>query len=168
MIYFIVENGEHFIVGEVIFKKKNDNEYCTNSYEIYSLAFFIGSHLTFYLFSALHYRKLFYANEIFQGILIHVKAMCEVYYFGQSNRIQPFCLLDRHAYQETLTLQEFSRRQLAQMNETVNKLTKFLDQVAVLAADACQVPNNSCFFFSVFFFLKNKHFFGYLFKKLRG
>ncbi|CAF5087384.1 unnamed protein product, partial [Rotaria sp. Silwood1] len=50
----------------------------------------------------------------------------------------PFCLLDRHAYQETLTLQEFSRRQILQMNTTVIKLTKFLDQVAVLAADACQ------------------------------
>ncbi|CAF4669138.1 unnamed protein product [Rotaria sp. Silwood1] len=87
---------------------------------------------------ALHYRKLFYANEILQGIIIHVKAMCEVYYYGQTNYVQPFCLLDRHAYQETLTLQEFSRRQILQMNTTVIKLTKFLDQVAVLAADACQ------------------------------
>ena len=91
--------------------------------------------------SALHYRKLFYANEIFQGILIHVKAMCEVYYYGQNNRVEPFCLLDRYAYQETLNLQEFCRRQYAQMNVTVMKLTKFLDQIATLAADACQVYN---------------------------
>ncbi|CAF1414036.1 unnamed protein product [Rotaria sordida] len=87
---------------------------------------------------AVLYRKLFYANEILQGVFIHVKAMCEVYYYGQANYVQPFCLLDRHAYQETLTLQEFSRRQFLQMNTTVIKLTKFLDQVAVLAADACQ------------------------------
>ncbi|CAF3406660.1 unnamed protein product [Rotaria socialis] len=87
---------------------------------------------------SLHYRKLFYANEIFQGIIIHVKAMCEVYYFGQKNQAQPFCLLDRHAYQQTLTLEEFTRRQFAQMDTTVTKLNKFLDQVAVLASDACQ------------------------------
>ncbi|CAF3175521.1 unnamed protein product [Rotaria sp. Silwood2] len=93
---------------------------------------------TLYKFFSLHYRKLFYANEILQGVLIHVKAMCEVYYYGQKNYVQPFCLLDRHAYQETLTLSEFSRRQFLQMNTTVIKLTKFLDQVAVLAADACQ------------------------------
>lgn len=91
------------------------------------------------IFSALHYRKLFYANEIFQGVLIHVKAMCEVYYYGQTNRVIPFCLLDRHAYQKTLTLQEFTRRQFTQMDVTVEKLIKFIDQVAVLAADACQV-----------------------------
>lgn len=65
--------------------------------------------------------------------------MCEVYYYGQKNQTQPFCLLDRHAYQQTLTLEEFSQRQFAQMHLTVVKLTKFLDQVAVLAADACQV-----------------------------
>jgi len=92
-----------------------------------------------FLFSSHHYRKLFFANEIFQGILVHVKAMCEVYYYGQADHIKPFCLLDRYAYQETLTLQEFSRRQSAQMNSTGMKLMEFIDQVAALAANACQV-----------------------------
>ena len=99
-------------------------------------------HLDFtssYLFSSFHNRKLFYANEIFQGVLIHVKAMCEAYYYGETDRIKPLCLLDRYAYQETLTLQEFSRRQFAQMNVTTIKLHELIDQVAVLAANACQV-----------------------------
>jgi hypothetical protein len=65
--------------------------------------------------------------------------MCEVYYYGQVDHVKPFCLLDRYAYQETLTLQEFSRRQFTQMNITVKKLLEFIDQIAVLAADACQV-----------------------------
>jgi len=65
--------------------------------------------------------------------------MCEVYYYGQTNRVKPLCLLDRYAYQETLTLQEFYRRQFTQMNITVKKLLEFIDQIAVLAADACQV-----------------------------
>ena len=65
--------------------------------------------------------------------------MCEVYYYGQTNRVKPFCLLDRYAYQKTLTLKEFSQRQFTQMNATVVKLLEFIDQVAVLAADACQV-----------------------------
>jgi hypothetical protein len=65
--------------------------------------------------------------------------MCEVYYYGQIDRVKPLCLLDRYAYQETLTLQEFSQRQSTQMNTTLAKLMQFIDQVAVLAADACQV-----------------------------
>jgi hypothetical protein len=73
--------------------------------------------------------------------------MCEVYYYGQINRVKPLCLLDRHAYQETLTLQEFSRRQFAQMNLIVNKLLEFIDQVSVLAADACQVNHQKKSFF---------------------
>lgn len=65
--------------------------------------------------------------------------MCEVYYYGQENHIKPLCLLDRYAYQETLTLREFSQRQFNQMHLTVTKLLEFIDQIAVLAADACQV-----------------------------
>jgi hypothetical protein len=71
--------------------------------------------------------------------------MCDVYYYGQINRVKPFCLLDRYAYQETLTLQEFSRRQSLQMNQTVAQLIEFLDQIAVLAADACQVNDEITF-----------------------
>ena len=89
--------------------------------------------------SSLYSRKLFYANEIFQGILIHTKAMCEVYYFGQKDRVQPLCLLDRYAYLKTLTLAEFSQRQTAQMDTTLMKLKDFLDHIADLAAKACQV-----------------------------
>ena len=69
--------------------------------------------------------------------------MCEVYYYGQIDRVKPFYLLDRYAYQETLNLEEFSRRQFTQMDQTVEKLMRFIDQVAVLAVDACQV-NLSC------------------------
>ncbi|CAF0983043.1 unnamed protein product [Adineta steineri] len=87
---------------------------------------------------SIHNRKLFYANEIFQGVLIHVKAMCEVYYYGQTDRIKPFCLLDRHVYQQTSTLEEFSRRHFAQMNATSIKLREFIDQIAILAVHACE------------------------------
>jgi hypothetical protein len=137
---FLKENGEHFVVGGRMFKKKNVNEHCIKS---------LSSNFSMLILysSTLHYRKLFYANEIFQGILIHVKAMSEVYYYGQTNRVKPFCLLDRYAYQETLTLQEFSRRQFAQMNLTLSKLIQFVDQVAVLAADACQVNLRETEFF---------------------
>lgn len=110
----------------------------TKSNTVLPPSFSPSSHLI-YSFSALHHRKLFYANEIFQGVLIHVKAMCEVYYFGQINRVKPFYLLDRYAYQETLTLQEFTQRQFAQMDQTLEKLMNFIDQVAVLASNACQV-----------------------------
>lgn len=72
-------------------------------------------------------------------MLVHVKAMCEAYYYGVEDHIQALCLLDRHAYQETLTLDEFSRRQFVQINATAVKLQGFIDQVAVLAANACQV-----------------------------
>lgn len=130
-LHFIVENGELFVVGGRMFKKRNDIEHCTTL--LFPLVYSVCS------FSALHHRKLFYANEIFQGVLIHVKAMCEVYYFGQTNRVKPFYLLDRYAYQQTLTLEEFTRRQFTQMDETLVKLMQFIDQVAVLAADACQV-----------------------------
>ena len=65
--------------------------------------------------------------------------MCEAYYYGETDRVKPLCLLDRSAYQETLTLQEFSRRQFVQMNATTMKLHELIDQVAVLAANACQV-----------------------------
>lgn len=65
--------------------------------------------------------------------------MCEVYYYGQINRVKPLCLLDRYAYQKTLTLEQFSQKQFNQMNITVTKLLKFIDLVAVLASDACQV-----------------------------
>jgi hypothetical protein len=65
--------------------------------------------------------------------------MCEVYYYGQTTRVKPLCLLDRHAYQETLTLSEFSRRQFIQMNITVIKLKELLDHIASLAVKACQV-----------------------------
>ncbi len=131
--HFIEANGEPFVVGGRMFKKKSVIVHCTNS------SFTSSSNFSNSFFSNLHYRKLFYANEIFQGILIHVKAMCEVYYYGQIDRVKPFCLLDRYAYQETLTLKEFSQRQFTQMNTTLTKLLQFIDQVAVLAADACQV-----------------------------
>lgn len=65
--------------------------------------------------------------------------MCEVHYFGQNDRVQALCLLDRHAYQQTLSLDEFLRRQSAQMNRTLAQLRDFLDHVAGLAAQACQV-----------------------------
>ncbi len=144
-----LEHGEHFVAGGLMFKKKNAIEYCTKSYFSHVILFY-------FLFSSLHYRKLFYANEIFQGILIHVKAMCEVYYYGQTNRVKPLCLFDRYAYQETLTLQEFSRRQFTQMNITVAKLLDFTDQIAVLAADACQVNHRKTNF------IKNKMFFFFI------
>ena len=72
-------------------------------------------------------------------MLIHVKAMCEVHFYGQPGRVKAFCLLDRAAYQQTLTLDEFVRRQFAQMQSTVIRLKKFLDHVASLAAKACEV-----------------------------
>lgn len=128
-----------------MFKKRNVVEYCTI---ILSLIFIF---LFCFSFSTLHSRKLFYTNEIFQGILIHVKAMCEVYYYGQVNRVKPLCLLDRFAYQETLTLNEFCQRQTSQMNATLVRLTEFIDQVAVLAAGACQVN-----FLEITFENKNK------------
>jgi hypothetical protein len=115
-----------------MFKRKNVIVQCTNS----SSSFY---NILNSFFRNLHFRKLFYANEIFQGVLIHVKAMCEVYYYGQTDRVQPFCLLDRYAYQETLTLKDFSKRQFTEINTTLMKLLQFIDQVAVLAADACQV-----------------------------
>jgi hypothetical protein len=89
--------------------------------------------------------------------------MCEVYYYGQTNRVKPFRLLDRYAYQETLTLQEFSQRQFNQMNITVAKLLEFIDQIAVLAADACQVNHRKK---KNFFFFKNEIFFFFLRKLL--
>ena len=132
--HFVVENGERFVVGGPTYKKKNGIAHCTDP----SLSLHIQTFRLLFS-SAIHHRKLFYANELFQGVLIHVKAMCEVYYYGQTDRVKSFCLLDRHAYQQTLTLQEFTRRQFTQMDVTVEKLVKFIDQVAVLAADACQV-----------------------------
>ena len=114
-----------------MFKPRNVNAYCKAS-----LSILIPDHL---FRSSLYSRKLFYANEVFQGILIHTKAMCEVYYFGQTDRVEPLCLLDRYAYLRTLTLEEFSRRQAAQMETTLMKLKDFLDHVADLAAKACQV-----------------------------
>jgi uncharacterized protein YqfB (UPF0267 family) len=98
------------------------------------------------LVSAIHRRKLFYANEIFQGVLIHVKAMCEVHYYGQNDQVQALCLLDRYAYQQTLTLDEFIRRQFTQMNITLMKLKDFIDHVANLADQACRVIVEYCSF----------------------
>lgn len=80
--------------------------------------------------------------------------MCEVYYFGQTDNVQALSLLDRHAYQQTLTLEEFLRRQSTQMDRTLTKLKEFLDHVAILASQACQVDfHHLIFFFNIFLFL---------------
>ncbi len=90
-------------------------------------------------------RRLFCANEVFQGVLVHVRKLCErasSSRFGIGSGSSAIVMI-KYNDKVTLSLESFCKQQQQQIDHSLQQLISFKEVVMELVYDSCIVSELS-------------------------
>lgn len=96
-------------------------------------------------------RRLFFANEVFQSALMHVRMLCERASSSQNDIITPNnttygILMIKYDRSTCMSLEDFFKQQYTQIDWALEQLFKLKQEIMDIAYDSCIVN----FFYEIF------------------